>query len=191
MVMKFTPDYQSQNGIFKYIVDKYQKDNSSYISVFAQPTAGYYIYSIVDDSQPERYLSSLTSDIYIHLSDYKVKLSHISFNYNKKYYIKDYTIYDFTNGINKKIANIKNKICGTELICSKTGIDVDEVQYDQLIDSLLIKCGQRSDGTTEVEFKSFEIYGSLYSTFNTRKIEKTVKSHIFIFVILLCYINKH
>ena len=190
----FQPNLVKQNGIFNYIISTYSSNFSWFITLSAHPRNGFCeLYTAIFEDKYTRFLTpnGEDPDIFIHLNEYKVKITHFAIHYTESYcYTKAWNIYDNTNGKHDLIGsiNIGEMECGTDVTCNSNFIKIVPTIKQPLIDTLHFDTGLRSDGYNIAEFKSIEIYGYLFHNYAIRTCEQQlyyIKHYIFVFIFLL------
>ena len=83
----FQPNLVKQNGIFNYIISTYSSNFSWFITLSAHPRNGFCeLYTAIFEDKYTRFLTpnGEDPDIFIHLNEYKVKITHFAIHYTKK-----------------------------------------------------------------------------------------------------------
>ena len=184
-------NYTAQRGVFYFLLKKYQENNSTYVNVYSNPINTYgYVYTPIDDITPlekGRFVAP-RQDIYVHLSFYRVRLSHITVLNLKPYsYTKYWEVYDYSDGKTNCIANITVNNCDNKTY-KEDVISFQAIDSNPLINTLVFRPGERSDNTTNIEVKSFEIYGDLYY-YKAQTCKSSLHTHLIRMVFIFLYFH--
>ena len=165
MKLTFQPDSTKQNGIFKYLIDRFGDKIKNYVEIYGTYKDDTTLFSLINDSYSVRYSSSENNftDLYISFKNFAVKITHYAMKNLKNFcFSKEWKIYDYTNNVNTLLSTGKFSKCGTGIFCSGNRIQVYQTISNPPIKSLYYKqVGARSDGKKFIEFQSMEIYGTL------------------------------
>ena len=179
----FQPNYEKQDGIFNYLISQYPDNYSWFINLLAHPRSDTCeLYTAIREDGYTRFLSERgKGDLYIHLNQFQVKITHFAIKYARSYcFTKKWDVYDYTLNKYKHIASteITDDVCGQDIKCNSDSIKIVPIRKHQVINTLYFKAGIRSDGVTESEFKSFEIYGYLYDNYPLNECTSSKRSDI-------------
>ena len=193
--MEFSPSNTSQNGLFTYIRQKYGFMNSTLVNI--QGSVNDYsinLFSSIDDSQSDRYLSSSTPNpsLIIEFSAYPILITHYSFHFcTNWYYMRDWNIYKISKEREQLIAEGSAvSECVTTGYCAKNVYIVNKIEKPTVVNRIKIKQSTtRSDSINQMEFKSFEIYGKLVNMrYNSCKKKKDFTcNNLLLLVCLVAY----
>ena len=165
MGLIFDPDPAKQNGVFKYLFNRFGDKIKNYVEIYGTNHRSTTLFSIINESYPGRYISdeNTPNNFYLVFRKFSVKISHYSIrSFNNYCFTKEWNIYDLTNNANKLVSNGKFTKCGNGKSCSGDQIQIFEVSSTPLIRSLKFdQVGLRSSNQQQIEFKSMEIYGTL------------------------------
>ena len=165
MRFDFEPDETKQNGVFKYLYNRFGNNIKNYIEIYGTNSQDSSLFAIVNDSYNGRYYSAENASLNFLLvfRKFSVKITHYAMRCLDNYcFSKEWNIYDCTKNANVNISNGKFTQCGTSNRCSGEQIQIYETKSNSLIRSLKYEqVGPRTNNIYRIEFKSMEIYGTL------------------------------
>ena len=188
----FLPNTTQQNGVFKYLINRFGSNVKNYIEIHGTNVQNCLLFDIVNDSNAYRYKSdpAVSNNFYLVFRKFSVKITHYAMrNLNNYCFSKEWKIYDSTNNANTLLSHGNFSQCGTGTSCAGNQIQIYETESNPLIRSLKFdQIGTRSDGADAIEFKSMEIYGTLIfdcDCFKTYPITTKTRLSLLCFVLLV------
>ena len=161
----FLPDKTKQNGVFKYLFDRFGENVKNYIEIHGNSYKDCSVFDIIDDSHSGRYSSDTgaPTNFYIVFRKFGVIITHYAMShYNGFCFSREWNIYDETKSECTLISKGNFSQCGTGTTCVGNQIQIHEVSSTSLIRSFKYdQIGKRSCGDNYIEFHSMEIYGTL------------------------------
>ena len=99
MRITFGSDSQKQNGVFKYLNDRYGTNMKNFVEIYGTNYADSSLFAIVNDSYNGRYRSATENSLYFSLlfRGFSVKITHYALrNWNNWCLSKEWNIYGYT-----------------------------------------------------------------------------------------------